>query len=230
MDAFRVHFDSALLDVIDASPEEARRVLLEKLPEHMRKWVVEAEVKKAKENQIVEMCMPGDFMLEDVEVSLEAWLGERALSVSPHGDDWYTVRLPSEEKAQKLMEFNGHIIGEEGTKLSVRMVERYFSTKEMFAEITHQMEIQEKVAETQKKIHAQIRKVASENPPVPGSPTDGGGVLSLHVWHGCGGAGAPSGASSGGGRGHGLPAAGGLHGRNGRGLRALCCPQWVWQF
>ena len=46
LDEFRVNFQLALLDVLDTSPEEARRVLVEKLPPFMRKLVVECEAKK----------------------------------------------------------------------------------------------------------------------------------------------------------------------------------------
>ena len=46
LDEFRVNFKLAWVDVPDTTPQEARRVLLEKLPSFMRRWVVESEAKK----------------------------------------------------------------------------------------------------------------------------------------------------------------------------------------
>ena len=47
-DEFRVSFKLALADVLDATPEVARRVLCDKLPPFMRKWVMDLEAKRMK--------------------------------------------------------------------------------------------------------------------------------------------------------------------------------------
>ena len=56
LDEFRVNFESAWVDVPNTTPEESRRILLEKLPPFMRRWVIESEAKK---NEISPNCRIG---------------------------------------------------------------------------------------------------------------------------------------------------------------------------
>ena len=74
-DEFRVNFRLALVDVPDATQEEARRVLGEKLHPFMRKWVIEAEAKKMKSRPIVELLLKDGMSVESVSSTVAQWVG-----------------------------------------------------------------------------------------------------------------------------------------------------------
>jgi hypothetical protein len=162
MDTFRVNFMSAMIDVEDATPEESRRVLLGKIPEGMRKWVVEAETQRSKENPMAEIEIIGAGE-EDVEASIYDWVGEIPRRVAHKGGGWFTVTLPSQELAKKLAEFHGREYGDEGHKLQVRLLDNRFGIEDIFAEILTKIEMDETLAEIQKHSGAYIRKATAES-------------------------------------------------------------------
>ena len=75
LDEFRVNFESAWMDVPNATPEESRRVLLEKLPPFMRKWVIESEARRMKSRPIIEFVAKENWERESLRGSVGAWVG-----------------------------------------------------------------------------------------------------------------------------------------------------------
>lgn len=84
-DEFRVNFKLACADVPDATREEARRILLEKLAPFMRKWVVEAESKKMRDHPLLEVSIPTCPNPESCRASVDRWSGAAPTKVEAKG-------------------------------------------------------------------------------------------------------------------------------------------------
>ena len=97
MDEFRIKHTSAFIDVPGVTHEDGRRDLLQKLPEQMRKWVIEAEQKLARHSPIVRLEMKGNFSVDAVSASVELWPGKKPEEVSDSGEGWFQVSLSDEK-------------------------------------------------------------------------------------------------------------------------------------
>ena len=74
-DEFRVNFKLAMADVPDATPEEARRLLFEKLNPFMKRWVAKLEAKKMKNHPVVEFVAKAGATAEDISACVAKWVG-----------------------------------------------------------------------------------------------------------------------------------------------------------
>ena len=147
LDEFRVNFKLAWVDVPDATPEESRRVLLEKLPPFMRKWVVEAEARKMKNRPIIQLVAKENWELESLKQSVGQWVGAPPSKVEVKGRGTYHMTFLEEEASRKILDLHGREIRGFDKKLQVREVEQHLSVEEIFREIRYQMELQEKTAD-----------------------------------------------------------------------------------
>lgn len=164
-DEFRVNFKLAMADVLDVTPEEARRVLREKLPPFMCRWVVEGEAKKMKNRPLVEMVMDNGLDTMAVQTAVCRWVGTPPLKVESKGGGVYLVHFGDERIAKRLAEFHGRGIAGHEKKMQVRVVEQHFSVEEIFYEVMHQMETQERTAEFPRRTGGgdyQIRKADAQ--------------------------------------------------------------------
>ena len=150
-DEFRVNFRLALADVPDATPDEARRVLCDKLPSFMRRWVVEAEAKRMKTQPIVELVLWENLNVPSVKASVAKWVAHSPNRVDVRGEGMYLLHFSDERVAQKLLEMHGRNLLANSKKIQVRMVEQHLSLDDIFYEIHHQLETQEKTAEFQRR-------------------------------------------------------------------------------
>ena len=199
-DEFRVNFRLALVDVPDATQDEARRILGEKIPPFMRKWVIEAEAKKMKSYPIVELLLKDGMATESVSQTVAQWVGRPPIKVETKKEGMYLIHFDDEKYARKLSELHGRSIEGLPRNLQARAVEQYLSLEEMFEEIAYRMEMQEKTADFQKRNFSQdynVRKATAESigkmkpdkqqnsltPPQPekksGNPLGGKGVVGV---------------------------------------------------
>ena len=153
-DEFRVNFKLALADVLDATPEEARRVLIDKLNPFMKKWVVEAEAKKMKTKCVVEITMRNGLSADTVSKSIQQWIGISPLKVESRGGGVYWLLFGDERLADKLLALHGRETGS-GVKLQVHVVEQHLSVDDLFYEVASKMELQEKTADYQRRANCQ---------------------------------------------------------------------------
>ena len=87
---FRVNFKLALSQVLDATPSEVSRVLLEKLPFFAKRWVAEAEMKKMRSQPILELVLVTNPNEEfSVEDTVEGWVGAPPHKVESRGGGMY---------------------------------------------------------------------------------------------------------------------------------------------
>ena len=188
-DEFRVSFKLALADVLDATPEVARRVLCDKLPPFMRKWVVDLEAKRMKNKCVVELTMQDGLTPATVQATVKHWTGTTPSKVEVRGGGVYWLLFGDARLAQKLLELHGRIGGTSRVRIQVRIVEQHLTVDDVFYEVGLQMETQEKIAEFQKRANGQnyavhetgaSKKKDSRRDPSPQSRKGGGGTQHRH--------------------------------------------------
>ena len=166
-DEFRVNFKLARADVKDATEDEARRLLIGKLYPFMRKWLVEAESRRMKRNPIVEMIMKGQFTLEMIKVSLEEWIGVTPQKIEFRGNGVYWLHFQSESAARKVLTLHGRSYAGGLSQLQLHVVEQYLTVDEIFSEIYHQLETQERTAEFQRQGPSHFQEITQVPKPKP---------------------------------------------------------------
>ena len=183
---FRVNFKLALADVPDANPDEARRVLMDKLHPFMRRWVIDAETKRQREHPIVEFNIGVEIPLAKVRDSVQEMVDAAPRRVETRGGGVYYLHFDGEKYADLLLHFHGRSFGNGRGKSDIHTVEQHLTVDEIFNEVSHQLNAQERNAEGQKRgpLSTQIRKadVHSEKktkfdtpPASPMLPKSGGG-------------------------------------------------------
>ena len=183
---FMVNFKLAMADVPDTNPEDARRVLLDKIPPFMKAWVAEAELKKMRKKCMVELgCKPG-MTSAMVVASVQNWTGSTPSRAEVRGGGTYWVLYEDERQAQKLLELNGRV-GGSGIRIVARKVEQKLLINDIFAGICARMEMQERTAEYQRSaftpryaVHetqVESKKVAKGSSPKPVQLAGGGSEI-----------------------------------------------------
>ena len=147
---FQTNFKLALRNVTDASSEEIRRVLCEKFTPFMRKWVVEAEMKKMKNLAMVELTMREGLTVENVRATVAKWIGNVPRKIESCGGETFFVHFAEEKIARKLLEFHGRLLNGAEKKVKARLVEQHLTMDEIFSEVAMRMETQERTADLQK--------------------------------------------------------------------------------
>ena len=102
-----MNYKLALTDVLDATPEEARRVPCDKLLPFMRKWVTEAEARKMKKHPLVQLAMKDAWTHVSVQATVDRWTGFPPWKVEVRGGGVYFLSDGDERFARNLLEFHG---------------------------------------------------------------------------------------------------------------------------
>ena len=147
---FRVNFKLAMADVPDATPEEARRLLREKMPPFMEKWVIELEAKRMKNHPIIELVTKEGIAAVAIQASVGNWVGTPPKKVETKGGGVYHVYFEDDVVAHKLLELHGRSLMGHGKTIQARTVEQHLGVEEIFREVTYQMETQETMADLQR--------------------------------------------------------------------------------
>ena len=159
LQAFRINFKLAVADVPDATREEARRILLEKLSPAMRKWVIAAESKNMRKSPLLEGVMLACPNVPSARFSVERWIGQTPARVE--GRDGSP--LSEERQAKKLLEFHGYPLKNNGSTIQIHLVEQRLSMEEIFSEVAYQLQTEERTSELQRGTQgdAHVRKAVA---------------------------------------------------------------------
>ena len=112
----------------------------------MRRWVVEAEGKKSKDKPVVDFVTQGNLNAASIARNIEIWVGQAPEKVEVRGYGAYHIFMGSEKHTRKLLQFHGRQIQGWSKPLQLRLVDIHLDVEEIFHEIEHQMETQEKTA------------------------------------------------------------------------------------
>ena len=99
---FQVNFLSCADYVKDTTPQEVRRVLMQKLPSWMKTWVAEAEQKKERNRPIVQIAAVEGMTEESMKRSIKKLIGEPPIKTQCMGGNVYRVTFNDYELAKKI--------------------------------------------------------------------------------------------------------------------------------
>jgi DNA-binding phage protein len=142
---FQVNFLSCADYVKDTTPQEVRRVLMQKLPSWMKTWVAEAEQKKERNRPIVQIAAVEGMTEESMKRSIKKLIGEPPIKTQCMGGNVYRVTFNDYELAKKLLAFHSRKIAEGGRPLQICLVEQSFNAIEIFEMLHDKLTSRERV-------------------------------------------------------------------------------------
>ena len=142
---FQVNFLSCADYVKDTTPQEVRRVLMQKLPPWMKTWVAEAEQKKERNRPIVQIVAVEGMTEESMKRSIKKLIGDPPIKVQCMGGNVYRLTFNDYELAKKLLAFHSRKIAEGGRPLQISLVEQSFNALEIFEMLHDKLANRERV-------------------------------------------------------------------------------------
>ena len=142
---FQVNFLSCAQDVHDATPSEAHRLLLQKLPQFMTAWVVEREAKMDREKPSFEISLQGTYTENDIKASLRGITGSNRSKVAISGLGSYRVQFDRGEVADKMLACHGRVLSGNAGVFRVHRVENQMALLDIFEFLHNRLVEKEKV-------------------------------------------------------------------------------------
>lgn len=140
---FEVRFRDAWKDVYDATESEAHRMLMVKLPEFMRMWVLEKQEKSASENPIVIFNTMEGLSIDEITRSVKVISHETPTKVVVAKAGEYLVHFPSISAAKKLTALHGRQVKDCPKPISAKLREQRLGVDEVFDTIAEKLRIRE---------------------------------------------------------------------------------------
>ena len=161
---FQVNFLACAEEVKDATPQEVRRMAMQKLPPFMKNWVIEAEQKKEREHPLVQITLVEGLNEAELGENVRILTGERPTKVRILGGGVYHVEFSNLSAAKKMMSF--HMREFEGCPrpLLVSILEQPLPTLELFEVLNEKLAGKER-AEMYNTTERQIRETKVQNSP-----------------------------------------------------------------
>ena len=141
---FEVNFRTAWKNVKDTTPEEARRVLLAKLPPFTLKWVAEEEERKVLSAPTVRMNTPKATDVGGVSNSILLLVGKKPIKVSKVHDTEYEIVFEQMSDCEKLKNLNGKNFANTTIQVKVSQVEPSLSVDEIFAIVGQKLTLRDR--------------------------------------------------------------------------------------
>ena len=133
---FQVNFLACAEDIKDVTPQETRRMLMQKLLPFMSSWVIEAERKLVKENPVVQVQLKDGFREDDIKKAVHAMIGEIPTKVLHLGRGLYRLKFGDLDAAKKMLGMHMRELNGLDKPLLVNMVEQQLSVLDIF-ELCH---------------------------------------------------------------------------------------------
>jgi hypothetical protein len=135
---FVVNFKSARRQVTDSTEEEARRLLLQKLPPFIFNWVTEEQERRTTHNPRMKITVPrvtnGGRVItaKIVSDSVQGFINEKPSRVSKINEEEYEVVLENILSCEKLKNLSGKTFAGTDKKMKVSQIEVLISLEEIF--------------------------------------------------------------------------------------------------
>ena len=126
---FEVNFRTAWKNVKDTTPEEARRILLQKLPGFILRWVAEEEERRLITTPTVRMNTPKATDVGGVSNSILLLVGKKPIKVLKVHDSEYEIVLEQMSDCEKLKALNGKYFANSNVQVKVSLVEPSLSVE-----------------------------------------------------------------------------------------------------
>ena len=142
---FQVNFLACADEVRDATPQEVRRQLMQKIPPFMKTWVVEMEQKKEREHPIVQLTFVDGLTEANILAMVQGLIGQVPDKVQIIGRGVYRITFGTKDAAKKLLALHMRELREFPQPLKVQSVEQLLTTLEIFEVINEKLVGRERV-------------------------------------------------------------------------------------
>lgn len=141
---FWVKFKIAWLRVQDATPDEAYRMLLSKLPNFMINWVVEEQESRNRKHPMVNVRVPGAFTAVEIKESIQKLLNivPQKIIPKPNGDTW--VVFDSRGDAEKMLLLHSRKLAGSTQQITVQVVQQQLQVQEIYQVIEDKLMVKDK--------------------------------------------------------------------------------------
>jgi hypothetical protein len=143
-DEFQIRFRSLWKQIKDATPDEAKRLLMHKLPPFIFSWVVEEEDRRTNETPKFSLTVPSRFTEVSVSASLRALLGFEPTKVSKIGEGKFEIILSNTKECEKLQTLHGKEIQGTGCSIHIHRLIFSFDVEEACAFVDNKMALRNK--------------------------------------------------------------------------------------
>ena len=151
---FEANFVSGWQEVQGASGEEARRLLLAKVPNFILKWITEEEERRSLAKPTIRMNVPGDIRLEEeVGLGVQLVLGKKPTSVSKAQGGDFEVVLPDFGDIERMLRINGKFFKGTSTIIKVTRVEEILDVEAIFLLVHQKMALRDRQDLLQSNMH-----------------------------------------------------------------------------
>ena len=151
---FEASFITAWQEVEGASGEEARRLLLAKVPTFILKWITEEEERRSLANPTIRMNAPGDIHLEEeVGLGVQLVIGKKPTKVSKARGGDFEVVLPDFGDIERMLRINGKYFKGTSTLIKVTRVENVLDVEEIFLLVHQKMALRDRQDLLQANLH-----------------------------------------------------------------------------
>ena len=141
---FEANFLTAWHGVKDTTEEEARRMLLQKLPGFITRWITEEEERKILSKPTVKMNVPGDTHEVGVAESVLKLTGKKPTKVSKINEGEYEIIFQDIADCEKLKAFNGKCFKNSQILVKVTQIEPVLTVHEIFLLINHKLTLRDR--------------------------------------------------------------------------------------
>ena len=142
---FEANFVTAWKEVEGATGEEARRLLLSRVPNFILRWVTEEEERRSFANPTVKMNAPPEIQLADeVSTSILRLIGKNPTKVSKTREGEFEIILPDFSDTEKLLNYNGKCFRNTSIVVKVSRIENILSVEEIFLLVSQKLALRDK--------------------------------------------------------------------------------------
>ena len=141
---FEVNFKLARQGVKDVSEGEAKRLLLQKTPPFILRWITEEEERRTMNQPTVRMNVPRNITVAGVGQSILELIGKRPTKVSKINEGEYEIVLPYISDCERLKNFNGKEFSNSNVLVQVRQVEPILTVDDIFLLVTKKLTLRDR--------------------------------------------------------------------------------------
>ena len=143
---FEANFVSAWQNVEGATKEEARRLLLKKIPNFILNWVTEEEQKRSFDKPTIRINSPWDMTEQDMSDSIFVLIGKRATKVTKSRGGDFDVVLPDFGDIDKMLLFNGKTFRDTSILVKVSRIKSILDVEDIFLLVNQKLALRDRQA------------------------------------------------------------------------------------
>lgn len=141
---FYVRFCTGWYNVKDSTPDEAMRLLLNRVPAFISNWIIEEQERRAWQHPKVRLCSVSGLNEPGVKASVRAMVGAEPVRVEVKPDGEYILTFTSKAVANQMLLFSGRKVAGSVKPLVVELMEQPMSVAEAYEYVCEKFAVRDK--------------------------------------------------------------------------------------